>query len=162
RGGASHLLCRGRWGRQRVREQHPDCRAQCAECRARGDPVEKAARRLFGYPRPVLYRFLNRRRRDHCRGQEVTRIAQLKPEFVEFIPDRLEPGVLFISRRYSTATHLCCCGCGLEVVTPLKPTKWSLIERSGAVWLKPSVGNWSFPCRSHYWIEGNRVRWADA
>jgi Family of unknown function (DUF6527) len=85
---------------------------------------------------------------------------QLKAEFVEFIPDRLEHGTLYISRRYSMATHLCCCGCGQEVVTPLKPAKWRLHERNGAVWLSPSIGNWSFPCQSHYWIEGNRVRWA--
>jgi hypothetical protein len=88
------------------------------------------------------------------------RVAQLTPEFVEFTPDGLEHGILYISRRYSTATHLCCCGCGQEVATPLKPAKWHLRERNGAVWLSPSIGNWSFPCRSHYWIEGNRVRWA--
>lgn len=92
----------------------------------------------------------------------MTRVTQLTPEFVEFMPDRLEHGILYISRRYSTATHLCCCGCGQEVVTPLKPAKWQLRERNGAVWLNPSVGNWSFPCQSHYWIEGNRVRWAPA
>lgn len=92
----------------------------------------------------------------------MRRLTQLKPEFVEFIPDRLEHGILYISRRYSTVTHLCCCGCGQEVVTPLKPAKWRLDEQSGAVWLSPSIGNWSFPCQSHYWIEGNRVRWIAA
>ena len=25
--------------------------------------------------------------------------------------------------------------------------------------LNPSIGNWSYPCRSHYWIKGNRVVW---
>ena len=28
--------------------------------------------------------------------------------------------------------------------------------------LYPSVGNWSFPCKSHYWIEHSHVRWARA
>jgi len=92
----------------------------------------------------------------------MSRITRLRPEFIEFIPDRLEPRVLYISRRYATATHLCCCGCGLEVVTPLNPAKWRLTEHNGSVSLRPSIGNWSFPCRSHYWIEGNRVRWAGA
>ena len=50
----------------------------------------------------------------------------------------------------------------IEVVTPLNPAKWRLTERGGAVSLHPSVGNWSFPCQSHYWIDGNRVRWAAA
>jgi hypothetical protein len=27
--------------------------------------------------------------------------------------------------------------------------------------LDPSIGNWSFPCRSHYWIRNNKVRWAE-
>jgi hypothetical protein len=92
----------------------------------------------------------------------MSRLTRLTPEYVEFIPDRLEPAVLYVSRRYATAAHLCCCGCGLEVVTPLNPAKWSLSERDGAVSLHPSVGNWSFPCRSHYWIDGNGVRWAGA
>ncbi len=82
--------------------------------------------------------------------------------FVEYIPERMEPGVLYISRRYATASHLCCCGCGLEVVTPLNPDKWRLLDRDGAVSLFPSIGNWSFPCQSHYWIDGDRVRWAAA
>ncbi|WP_372837466.1 DUF6527 family protein [Phaeovulum sp.] len=90
----------------------------------------------------------------------MTRLGQIKPEFVEFIPENLAPGVLYISKRYSTASHLCCCGCGLEVVTPLNPAKWRLIESDGAISLSPSVGSWSFPCRSHYWISGNRVQWA--
>lgn len=28
--------------------------------------------------------------------------------------------------------------------------------------MAPSVGNWSFPCRSHYWIDQSRIRWAGA
>jgi hypothetical protein len=91
----------------------------------------------------------------------MSRLTHLRHEFVEFIPDRLEPAVLYISRRYATAAHLCCCGCGLEVVTPLNPAKWSLFERDGTISLRPSVGNWSFPCQSHYWIDGNSVCWAD-
>ena len=26
--------------------------------------------------------------------------------------------------------------------------------------LVPSIGNWSLPCQSHYWITDNRVRFA--
>jgi hypothetical protein len=92
----------------------------------------------------------------------MNRISCIQPKFVEFIPEHLEAGVLYVSRRYATASHLCCCGCGLEVVTPLNPAKWRLTERDGAVSLAPSIGNWSFPCKSHCWIMGNRVRWAGA
>src|SRR5262249_43698231 len=84
----------------------------------------------------------------------------LRPEFVEFIPEQIEDGVLYISRRYGTAMHLCCCGCGSEVVTPLGPASWALEIVNGGVTLHPSIGNWSLPCRSHYLIRQGRVVWA--
>lgn len=90
----------------------------------------------------------------------MSRLTHIQAEFVEFIPERLESGRLYISHQFSTASHLCCCGCGLEVVTPLNPAKWYLIEANDTISLHPSVGNWSFPCQSHYWIIEGRVQWA--
>ena len=81
-------------------------------------------------------------------------------EFVDVIPETLQPKMLYISIKYATAVHLCMCGCGHEVVTPLTPTDWKLIYDGDTVSLSPSIGNWSFPCRSHYWIDRSRVRWA--
>lgn len=92
----------------------------------------------------------------------MTAITSLQPHFVEYLPEQLDPGVLYISRRFSTATHLCCSGCGSEVVTPLNPAKWRLTERGGKVSLAPSIGNWNLPCQSHYWITDNQVRFAPA
>lgn len=83
-----------------------------------------------------------------------------KHEFVEFIPDELEQGTLYVSIRFATASHLCCCGCGNKVVTPIRPTDWKLIFDGKTVSLEPSIGNWSFPCQSHYWIRNNHVNWA--
>lgn len=92
-------------------------------------------------------------------------IPAITPEWVESIPERLEPGMLYVSIRFATATHLCACGCRSEVVTPLAPRSWKLTY-DGTVSLHPSIGNWSFPCRSHYWIRSNRViraaAWTDA
>jgi len=88
------------------------------------------------------------------------RQTALRPEFVEFIPEQLEDGVLYISHRYGTAMHLCCCGCGREVVTPLNAAGWTLEVASGGITLRPSIGNWSLPCRSHYLIRQGRVVWA--
>jgi Family of unknown function (DUF6527) len=85
----------------------------------------------------------------------------LAHEFVEFIPDVLEEGKIYVSIEHSTVVHRCCCGCGKEVVTPLSPTDWKLIFDGKTISLDPSIGNWSFPCRSHYWIRNNRVRWAE-
>jgi len=84
----------------------------------------------------------------------------LKHEFVEFVPDELEQGTVYISMRFATASHLCCCGCGNKVVTPIRPTDWKLIFDGKTVSLHPSIGNWSFPCQSHYWINNNRAEWA--
>ncbi len=81
-------------------------------------------------------------------------------EFVEFIPSELKEGTLYISIPYATAVHLCACGCGIKVVTPISPPEWLLRWDGDTVSLHPSIGNWQFPCRSHYWIMRNRVEWA--
>lgn len=88
--------------------------------------------------------------------------STIRPDFGEFIPERLEDGVLYISQRYNTVSHRCCCGCGEEVVTPISPADWSLRVDGGKVSLHPSIGNWNFACRSHYWIRRNQVVWAGA
>jgi hypothetical protein len=81
-------------------------------------------------------------------------------QFVEFIPDEIEEGVVYVTTEYATAVHRCCCGCGSEVVTNFSPTDWELIFDGETISLDPSVGNWSFPCQSHYWIRRNKVVWA--
>lgn len=86
--------------------------------------------------------------------------AALAHEFVDYIPDVLQEGTLYISIKFATALHKCCCGCGHEVVTPLSPRDWKLIFDGETVSLDPSIGNWSFPCQSHYWIRRNKVVWA--
>ena len=80
-------------------------------------------------------------------------------EFVEFLPKPLAEGVLYVSIPYATASHLCFCGCGMRVVTPLSTTDWRLTFNGETVSLDPSVGNWSYPCRSHYILRANRVIW---
>ena len=84
---------------------------------------------------------------------------EVSPRWVETVPDQLEPGVLYVSIQYATTTHLCPCGCDREVVAPLSANGWRLIY-DGAVSLTPSIGNWSFPCRSHYWIRDDEIVWA--
>lgn len=87
----------------------------------------------------------------------MIRYPRLAHKFVTNIPNSLEPGVLYISVEYATAIHLCCCGCGEEVVTPLTPTDWALTFDGDTVSLWPSIGNWNFACRSHYVIERSEV-----
>lgn len=89
----------------------------------------------------------------------MTRRDRLGHSFVEFIPKEVDEGILYISRRFNTATHRCCCGCGFKVVTPLNPAKWSLTDHGETVSLAPSIGLGALPCRSHYWIRRGRVNW---
>jgi len=86
--------------------------------------------------------------------------SHFTPQFVESIPETLEPGVLYVSMSLASVIHLCACGCGQEVITPLSPTDWKLCFDGENVTLDPSIGNWSFQCRSHYWIRGGKVRWS--
>jgi hypothetical protein len=90
---------------------------------------------------------------------------EIKHKFVEFIPPTLEQGVLYISIVYRTAQHLCICGCGERVVTPFTPSDWSITFNGATVTLNPSIGNWNFKCKTHYWITNNKIiiarRWSD-
>ena len=88
------------------------------------------------------------------------KLHQITPEFVDEIPRELEVGKLYVCCRYRAVKHLCACGCGVAVNTPLHPTGWTLICDGVSVSLSPSIGNWSESCQSHYWIRNNRVHWA--
>lgn len=84
----------------------------------------------------------------------------ITPVFVEFVPDQIEAGKLYISETYETAIHKCCCGCGEEVVTPLRSSGWRLVKRGQLVSLYPSIGNWEYACQSHYFIRDNQILWS--
>lgn len=85
------------------------------------------------------------------------RYTHLEHRFVEQLPERLEPSVLYICMEYATSAHSCCCGCGEEVVTPFTPTDWKMTFDGETVSLSPSIGNWNFTCRSHYFIRRGQV-----
>jgi hypothetical protein len=81
--------------------------------------------------------------------------------FVKAFPDQLEDGILYVSVEFGTAAHRCFCGCGSEVYTRFSPRDWSMKFNGDTVSISPSIGNWSFPCQSHYVLSGGRVHWAD-
>ena len=87
-------------------------------------------------------------------------LSSLKPRFIDLVPRDIESGFLYISIEYATTVHLCACGCGERVVLPLHPTDWKLSYDGLSVTMRPSVGNWGFPCRSHYLITKNLIEWA--
>jgi len=79
---------------------------------------------------------------------------------VQYMPTALEPGILYVAEEFGAAAHLCACGCGAIVRTPLDDAEWSLEETVEGPSLYPSIGNWQEPCQSHYWIERGNVKWA--
>ena len=81
-------------------------------------------------------------------------------ERVHFMPKDLKPGTLYVSEEFGAAAHLCACGCGSKVRTPLGPTEWEFEETASGPTLLPSIGNWQQPCQSHYWIREGKVIWA--
>jgi hypothetical protein len=91
----------------------------------------------------------------------VSRANTVRHVFVDSAPDRLEDGTVYVSIKYASVLHRCCCGCGHEVITPLGPTDWTLSFDGETISLDPSIGNWRLPCQSHYWIRHDRVDWAD-
>jgi Family of unknown function (DUF6527) len=87
--------------------------------------------------------------------------AVLQHVFVKSVPRDLEDGILYVSIDFATVMHKCACGCGNQVVTPLSPADWTLSFDGQSISLHPSIGNWSFACRSHYWIRKGRIVWAE-
>ena len=87
----------------------------------------------------------------------MTRFAH---KFVDRLPPVLEAETLYVSMACATVVHLCACGCGRKVVTPLSPGDWRLTFDGKSLTLLPSIGNWQYPCRSHYWIRSSRIEWA--
>jgi hypothetical protein len=88
----------------------------------------------------------------------MTRTTHFTAQFVESFPAPMEPGTLYVSTTYSTAGHLCPCGCEREVVTKLSPARWRVIF-DGEISLKPSVAATGLPCNSHYFITRGEVDW---
>lgn len=72
----------------------------------------------------------------------------------QHIPEvrEMEQGKIYISHEFNIASHRCLCGCGLETVTPLNESGWTLTDRDGKITMSPSIGNFQYPCKSHYII----------
>lgn len=86
---------------------------------------------------------------------------RIKLQRVHYMPKELKPGVLYVSEEFGAVSHLCACGCGSKIRTPLGPTEWAFKETTNGPTLSPSVGNWQQACQSHYWIYRGEIRWAD-
>jgi len=87
-------------------------------------------------------------------------VKTLTVRHVKYLPKELSHGILYVSKEYAVAGHLCACGCGAKVITPLGPAEWAYSEPNKRPTLYPSIGNWQMPCRSHYFITDGQIQWA--
>lgn len=92
------------------------------------------------------------------------RVNEIRPFYCEHIPEELEEGVLYISKEYGIAEHLCACGCGGKTATRINRPDgncWTFTDNNGKVSLHPSIGNWSGenPYHAHYFITDNKIVW---
>ena len=83
----------------------------------------------------------------------------MRTEHVHFVPTALDECVLYVSREYEVAVHLCACGCKGKTVTPIGVGGWTLTENEQGATLSPSIGNWQ-TCKAHYWIRDGKVVFA--
>lgn len=87
---------------------------------------------------------------------------KFKVEFVDKIPSNLKDGILYVCISCNVIVHRCACGCGKRTVTPIdKKYGWVMKYDGQAITLRPSIGNFSIACRSHYYITDNNVEWLE-
>lgn len=87
-------------------------------------------------------------------------VTHLLTKDVEFMPDVIEDGIIYVSDRFELAIHLCACGCGVKTVTPFnKPDGWDLSRDVNGITLRPSIGNMNIcPNRAHYYVSDGKIQ----
>lgn len=90
------------------------------------------------------------------------RISKFDTVFVDRIPLELEYGKLYVCLDCNVVVHLCPCGCNEKVVLPIGKDQWVLKYDGEGVTLSPSVGNFQFNCKSHYFISDSNVQWLES
>jgi len=90
----------------------------------------------------------------------MDKINEIEPVAVLHIPKCLKSGKLYVSDYDGQAVHLCACGCGFAVRTPLREGGWwFLTDAEGKIVLRPSTLGLELPCGSIYCITHNRIEW---
>jgi len=88
---------------------------------------------------------------------------KFKIKFVNKVPKDLLERVLYICLEHGIIVHKCACGCGEKTVTPLdKEHGWIMKYDGQTITLRPSIGNFSIPCKSHYYITENKIEWLES
>ena len=89
---------------------------------------------------------------------------KLEPTFVDSLPKQggeMQEGRLYLSIKEMTASHLCACGCGRIVETPLGRDGWSLLLSEGNITIRPAIKSIVSGCGAKYNITNNLVQWVN-
>jgi hypothetical protein len=73
----------------------------------------------------------------------------------------MEEGILYYSEEFELAGLRCACGCGHRI-TLLVPDSHQVFDQGGWATVRPSIGVFDAPCRSHYIISASGVEWLPA
>jgi hypothetical protein len=77
-------------------------------------------------------------------------------ELVERIPQQMAEAVVYHTEEFELAGLLCACGCGHRV-TLLVPDSHQVRNEGGYATIRPSIGVFDAPCKSHYFITAGDV-----
>ena len=82
-------------------------------------------------------------------------------QLVDRIPTEMREGVVYHTEEFELAGLLCACGCGHRI-TLLVPDSHEVRREAGYATIRPSIGVFDSPCKSHYLISGGDVQWLPA
>lgn len=82
-------------------------------------------------------------------------------EFVDRMPEKedMVNGIVYVAPHFECVLHKCMCGCGEVISTPITQGQWSWEFDGRNICLTPSIGNFSYPCKSHYFLKNGVVIW---
>jgi len=85
---------------------------------------------------------------------KTIRKESVTPEYIEFMPevDDMKENTIYISLKFSVTGHRCLCGCGSLTILPINNDGWNMTDNDNKLTFTPSVGNFQYPCKSHYII----------
>ena len=101
----------------------------------------------------------------------MTKTKTLKCKFVDTIPVQKDEGILYVSYKHDTTTHLCPCGCKNIVPLPISHEgndfpgsnydlhRWEFTHLDKIPTIRPSINSVSFECKSHYFITQGKIIW---
>ena len=80
---------------------------------------------------------------------------------IEYIPDKLDPGIVYHNKEFEIAALLCPCGCGHRI-SLLVPDSHQIYSENGLVTIEPSISVCDSTCKSHFYIKSGNIKWFHA